>query len=78
MAFGDSYIHMFQHAQNVLHMKLKGKTLKGLAKPEDPHRKIINKWVEEYKHLEFIFGFGQVDLNFTRYYKLIHKEHYAE
>jgi hypothetical protein len=76
LAFGDSYVLMFMHAKNAVHYKFKGKSIKGLSKESDPDRARIEKIVKEHKDGSLVFSFGQVDLNFIRYYKLAHKESY--
>jgi hypothetical protein len=78
LAFGDSYVNMFLHVKNAYHIKIKGKSIKGLAKTSDEDRKHVEKWAKYKQNGPLIFNFGQVDFNFIRYYKLIHQEDYPD
>jgi len=40
-AFGDSFVNMFLHVENAFYIKLKGKSIKGLAKTDKEERRKI-------------------------------------
>ena len=40
-ALGDSFVNMFLHVDNAFFIKLKGKSIKGLAKTEKEERRFI-------------------------------------
>lgn len=56
------------HCDNVRYYKYKGKTIRGLSKPDDPDRKKIEGIIAR-ENSPCIFLFGQVDYGLVRYYK---------
>jgi hypothetical protein len=77
LAFGDSFVKMFIHCSNVRFYKFKGKSLCGLVKLIDSDRARIKEIVDRNPNWQPIFMFGQVDLNFVRYFKVTGKKSYC-
>lgn len=59
-------------------VKFKGATIKGLTKPSNKNRVEIERLIAENSKnlIGVIFNFGQVDYNFSCYYKLVREEEF--
>lgn len=75
LAFGDSFVKMFIHCPDVRQFKFKGKSIRGLTKPDDAERNKIEREIRKTPNAKrVLFLFGQVDFNYVRYYKTIKGE----